>query len=223
MANGGPVRLYDGEVERRDASDEDGHGASRMRWTQKKGDRLKHDAHARRSQRSSRKSTPSPSKNSSKANGSKGSNRPGSPFSLGSASDAADPDTEDEVSPSSRSLPKDAVDLVVEDSEAREDLREHERRKGEPQAIAPAHVYVAQRATSDMRVDQVQKVYSPGIEEERKEVSAKADPDRVAQGGGAEAVRRMENEMDAQAKQEAEARRQVRYGSLYDHEENPWA
>ena len=102
-------------------------------------------------------------------------------------------------------------------------MREHERRKGEPQAIAPAHVYLAQRATSDMRVDQVQKVYSPGMEEDRTKVTAKANPGGTAERGGAEAVRRMEEQMEEEAKRDANANRQVRYGSLYDQEENPWA
>ena len=38
-------------------------------------------------------------------------------------------------------LPSDAVDLVVEDSEAIEEARMKERRKGEPQTKAPVHIY----------------------------------------------------------------------------------
>jgi hypothetical protein len=38
-------------------------------------------------------------------------------------------------------LPPDAVDLVVEDSEAIEEAKMKERRKGEPQTKAPVHIY----------------------------------------------------------------------------------
>jgi hypothetical protein len=74
-----------------------------------------------------------------------------------------------------------------------------------------------------MKVDQIQKVYSPGMDEERKQIAAKSNPGGTAEDGGAEAVRRMEQQMENEAKAEEQASRQVRYGSLYDHEENPWA
>lgn len=38
-------------------------------------------------------------------------------------------------------LPPDAVDLVIEDSQAIEEARMKERRKGEPQTKAPVHIY----------------------------------------------------------------------------------
>lgn len=54
----------------------------------------------------------------------------------------SDSDSEYSVKPSTtKKLPADAVDLVKEDYEAVEAARERERRRGEPQTNAPAHVY----------------------------------------------------------------------------------
>lgn len=194
------VRLYDGNVERPDAWRANDGDDAQMRWVKSKS----------RQQRN----LPVPSAN-------RQSSRPNSPFSVGSASDG-EPDPDQAVSPSTRPLPDDAVDLVVEDSEAREEAREHERRKGEPQAYAPAHVYVAQR--SDV-VEQIQKVYSPGVQDEQR-VSEAYSPEEVGGTDPQGVLQSMDKEVElprGPADVGDVGKGTARYGSLYDHEENPWA
>lgn len=64
-----------------------------------------------------------------------------SPFEIGSADEEEDPAEEDHVTISERTLPSDAVDLVVDDRKAVSEAQNHERRKGEPATHAPKHIY----------------------------------------------------------------------------------
>lgn len=91
-----------------------------------------------------------------------------SPFALGDEEDneVSDPNPDSPVSPAHRPLPSDAVDLVIEDTSAADEARQHERRKGEPQSHAPAHVYISKRSGKDMKVDHIQEIYENEAAEE---------------------------------------------------------
>ena len=99
-------------------------------------------------------------------NGKQGSTSPSrsrSPFSLGSTYDEEESDDDTtggnggKKKDKGRVLPPDARDLVVEDQEAVEDARARERRKGEPQTKAPAHVYVHRHTAQQQRIVDPQK------------------------------------------------------------------
>ncbi|WVQ83622.1 hypothetical protein IAT38_005763 [Cryptococcus sp. DSM 104549] len=138
--------LYDGENERPDAWNSNASNgdtdAGRLRWTKKQ-------LHKQRSPQQT--SEPELA---------------ASPFSIGD-DDADEGDVDEPVEPArTNRLPSDAVDLVKEDHAAVEAARERERRRGEPQTKAPAHVY--RKAVLDERngegskgakVEEVQKVY----------------------------------------------------------------
>lgn len=143
-----------------------------------------------------------------------------SPFTLGDADDESDPDPDSPISPAKRSLPSDAVDLIVEDTGAEEEVRQHERRKGEPQTHAPAHIYKAQRTTSDMKVDRVQEVYSPDPagESELEHVHA-------GQAPGGDPVDMVESIERVVERDQGSPENKWNGGRLYqtNDEDNPWA
>jgi hypothetical protein len=120
---------------------------------------------------------------------------------------------------SDKPLPRDAVDLVIEDPEAREEARAYERRKGEPQTKAPAHVYRAQRQASDMRVPAVQEVYTPDAPEERMRSEA-LPTDAVPVVDPTDAVEIEETAVTGPAP--VPEQNGLRGIHLYDHD-NPWA
>ncbi|KAK8861533.1 hypothetical protein IAR55_002355 [Kwoniella newhampshirensis] len=105
-----------------------------------------------------------------------------SPFALGGDDEdddddiSSDPDPDEPVTTANgyKPLPSDAVDLVTEDLDAVEAARTRERRKGEPQTKAPAHVYrktvVATDGdtavpVADGRLKEVEKVYGRSPED----------------------------------------------------------
>ncbi|WWD16558.1 hypothetical protein CI109_100985 [Kwoniella shandongensis] len=181
--NGHPINpsgegawLYDGEAER-----PVGHGVlgTQLRWTKQQLHKVisSHDQKA----------------DNETLNGD-GNVNGTSPFSIGgdeeddndSKSEASDPDPEEPVAAADvdKPLPSDAVDLVTEDVEAAEAARTRERRKGEPQTKAPAHVYRKTLIdnddnTSGGRVSELEKVYGKSPEDKRGGVD---DDDEVIDG-----------------------------------------
>lgn len=130
---------YDGDAERPDAwhSDANGHG-DQMRWSKK----------PKSQQNPKRPSPPSaPRRTSSKGK---------SPFALGEDDEESIPSGS--VSPSSRPLPSDAIDLVVDDPDKVEEARIRGRQRGEPQKQAPAHVYIHKDPETGSR-ESVEEVY----------------------------------------------------------------
>ena len=99
-------------------------------------------------------------------------------FALGDESDGDDESDSDRKAKQTKQtkqtkrLPSDARDLVVEDVDAVEDARARERRRGEPQTKAPAHVYVHRHTPDLQRVTSPQKSLEPktnGVEVVKKQ------------------------------------------------------
>lgn len=155
------------------------------------------------------------------------SNRPASPFVVGDEEDShSDFEANEPVSPArnDKPLPRDAVDLVVEDERARQMAEAYERRKGEPQTKAPAHIYRSNRQTSDMRVPKVQEVYTPEIGEEKKR--SETQPDAAPFVDPVEEIERIEEAVTATTPGVTSERGgQSRPNQLYHagDDENPWA
>lgn len=214
----GAIGLYDGENERPDAWQANGDTTGQMRWSRKQPN---HRAPSpslptkpAKSSRSSSYQKPNLSRRSSKK-----SNNSRSPFALGDADDESDPDPDSPVSPAKRPLPSDAVDLVVEDTSAAEEARQHERRKGEPQTHAPAHIFKAQRTTSDMKVDRVQQVYSPDPAE-----GPELDHVHAGEAPGGDPVDIVESIEKVVEEDKGSPENKWNGGRLYQtNDDNPWA
>lgn len=118
------------------------------------------------------------------------------------------------VTPSSRPLPDDARDLVVDDQELVEEARIRGRMRGEPQTQAPTHVYVHHEPGTD----------SPGEVEEEHEDSnvpgrgATSEEMKQEDMPGGEIIRKMEEVTDGPSN----ATRVATIETPYD-EDNPWA
>ncbi|OCF34718.1 hypothetical protein I316_03761 [Kwoniella heveanensis BCC8398] len=101
----------------------------------------------------------------------------GSPFAIGEdedderlSSDTTDPDEPVSPASSGKPLPSDAVDLIKDDQAAVEVARARERRRGEPQTKAPAHVYKrtlrdSNPAEGEGRIEGIEKVFAHSPEE----------------------------------------------------------
>lgn len=222
--HGGPSRqrqqsgdgewLYDGDNERLDAwHASNGHAGnhdSQMRWTKK-----------------TTVPPAAPAKKGSRSRRSTKSRHTQSPFSIGDTSSESDNGTAAPKAKATKSkgkdksprLPADAVDLVVEDDRAVEEARAWERRKGEPQSNAPAHIYRHER-DEEGRKDpdpEIEQVYSPDLDDERR-------PSQTIQGllDPIAKVESIEQRVLAPSRQPSTAR----YGQAhtpFDEDDNPWA
>ncbi|WVN85707.1 uncharacterized protein L203_100857 [Cryptococcus depauperatus CBS 7841] len=90
---------------------------------------------------------------------------PTSPFEIGDDGKEGDVDGPEQQT---KKLPSDAVDLVKEDHAAVEIARERERRRGEPQTKAPAHVYrkiLPNEQQNEQTIEEIQRVYAHNPDE----------------------------------------------------------
>ena len=185
-----------------------------MRWTKKKT-----------------ASSAAPVQKGSRSRRSTKTRRPQSPFLIGDTSSESDNGSAAPKAKAKKTkgkdesprLPADAVDLVVEDDRAVEEARAWERRKGEPQSNAPAHIYRHER-DEDGKKDpdpEIEEVYSPDLDDERRPsqaIQALLDP--------VEQVESIGERVLAPSRQPSTAR----YGPTgshthtpFDEDDNPWA
>jgi hypothetical protein len=147
-----------------------------------------------------------------------------SPFSLGDDEDDNDSKGQGRSrassaprTPTKAPLPPDAVDLVVEDSEAVEEARMKERRKGEPQTKAPRHIYRHNNPGSP-HDGQLEEVYASDHDEgvqKRSDFLAEDDEPNVLPD---EVLERIEGAPEGHTPWQS---KQSREG--YSDEHNPWS
>lgn len=166
---------YDGDAERSDAwkSSVNGKAEARMKWTKKPA-----QANGHKSPTKLRPPDP-PSRRSSK-------NR--SPFAIGDDEEEEECHHSGAVTPSSRPLPSDARDLVVEDDDLVEEARTRGRVRGEPQTHAPVHVFVHHDPGSDSP-QEVEEVYEESEIPGNRRVSETLGEEEMP---GSEIVQRLE-------------------------------
>ena len=147
--------------------------------------------------------------------------RAAAPFILGEdPEDYDDPDPDESVSPSARTLPSDAIDLVKEDPEAVERDQVQAQRRGEPGSRVPAHVYLHDRKYVNGNDERVEEVYSNALpqEQRRPEMSTQ----RGVPGGDPVAqLERIEERVTGSTPAVDKYKRSM--NDRDDDEDNPWA
>ncbi|ORX33656.1 organic solute transporter Ostalpha-domain-containing protein [Kockovaella imperatae] len=157
-----------------------------------------------------------------------------SAFAVGEDSDDEPPDTKSQI----KRLPSDARDLVVEDPEAVEEARARERRRGEPQTKAPAHIYVHRHSPELQRVPSprksldkpngksdpkesdpvdIEEVYSPPLPDEQPVSESVGENKPIA-----DEMERIEQMKRAIMPTPPASRQTTMRTNFYD-EDNPWA
>ncbi|WVF67157.1 hypothetical protein IAT40_001903 [Kwoniella sp. CBS 6097] len=199
--------LYDGDNERPDAwssyPDRAKDESSQLRWTKKQLNKA--------AKSSLVTSLSAKSQNSKEGNS--------SPFAIGEDEDSdhssSDTDPDEPVSPASsnKPLPSDAVDLIKDDQAAVEVARERERRRGEPQTKAPAHVYKKTLRDSNVaegegRIEGIEKVFAHSPEE-------RLESSESSVAGPSEVVDHVETSIAVSPPKHA--------AMSIDMDDNPWA
>lgn len=126
---------------------------------------------------------------------------------------------DEQVSPSNRQLPSDAVDLVTEDHQVVEEAQLKARQRGEPQTRAPVHVLYHDPEYIDDDETEVEEVYDADYKEDRQT----SDVVREEVPGG-DPVAQLES-IEERVTAETPGLNGHRPGlkSPFDEDQNPWA